>query len=293
MTGTVIAFSGCTPIRPEPMRHLMNREARFAQILAQCDAILLEEAGWGARRLLGLDCEVADLPRNFPLMVAFQIGLFEVLLHHGVQPDAVIGMSCGEVSAAYAAGVISLRDALRIAIHGGRAMESVAVRCRMALVWTSAEVCRAMSDRISIAAIMAPDLTVISGLEEDMTSLNRQWAERRIHVLALPLPWGVHTTLLPQRHPQFEATLGSIDIHPAQCRAFSTSGGEWTQFDFDAARWWRMFRSPVLFATGIDAFVERGFTTFVEAGPSPTLESLLPRFGAAAVSMAEVLAVVS
>ncbi|MFL9935081.1 acyltransferase domain-containing protein [Paraburkholderia sp. RL18-103-BIB-C] len=289
----MIAFSGCTPIRPEPMRSLMNREARFAQILAQCDSILLEEAGWGARHLWELNGEVADLPRNFPLVVAFQIGLFELLLHHGIEPDAVIGMSCGEVSAAYAAGVISLRDALRIAIHGGRAMEPVAARCRMALVWTSAEACRAMTDRISIAAIMAPDLTVISGLEEDMPSLHHQLAERRIHVHALPLPWGAHTTLLPQQHPQFEAALGSIDTRPARCSAFSTSAGEWTQFDFDAARWWRMFRSPVLFTAGIGAFVERGFTTFVDAGPSPTLESLLPRFGASVVSMADVLAVVS
>ncbi|WP_439685570.1 Malonyl-CoA:ACP transacylase (MAT) domain-containing protein [Cupriavidus oxalaticus] len=293
MTGTVIAFSGCTPIRREPMRSLMQREARFAEMIERCDAILMEEAGWSMRQLWERDGEITDLPRNFPLMVAFQIGLFELLVHHGVRPDAVIGMSCGEVSAAYATGAIGLRDALRIAVHGGQSMEPVATQCRMTLVWLPAAACHAITDRISIAAIMAPELTVISGLKEDVMSASHRLAQGRVPVHPLPLPWGVHTPLLPLRHPLFEASIGKLATGPARCRAFSTSGGDWTSFDFNAARWWHMFRAPVLFAPGIRAFVEQGITTFIEAGPSPTLDSLLPRLGASAVSVTDALAVAS
>ncbi|CAG9170171.1 6-deoxyerythronolide-B synthase EryA1, modules 1 and 2 [Cupriavidus laharis] len=291
MTRTVIAFSGCTPVRPQPIRSLMQREARFAEMIAQCDSILVEEAGWSMGQLWEQDREVTDLPRNFPLMVTLQIGMFELLAHHGVRPDAVIGMSCGEVSAAYATGAIGLRDALRIAVHGGKSMEAVATQCRMALVRMPAAACRAMTDRISVAAVMAPEFTVISGLKADVMSVSHFLEERRVLVYPLPLPWGVHTTLLPKRHPGFEALVGRIAVGPTRCHAFSTSGGDWTSFDFDAARWWRMFRAPVLFAPGIRAFAERGIRTFIEAGPSSTLDSLLPRLGASAISVTAALAV--
>lgn len=293
MTGTVMVFSGCTPLQREPMRSLASREPRFAEVLAQCDAVLTKEAGWSLRDLWEADREVADLPRNFPLMVAFQIAMFESLQRRGAHADAVIGMSSGEVSAAYAAGVIGLRDALRIAIHGGRAMQPVAGQCRMALVWRSAAACRAITDRVSLAAIMAPELSVISGLAGDVASVRSRLAQTQVPTHALALPWGVHTPLLPEREPEFEAALGEIDTRSARYEAFSTSQGTWTDFTFDASQWWYMFRSPVLFESGIHALLDRGFTTFVDAGPATTLDALLPRFGAHQVATANALAMLA
>ena len=293
MTGTVMVFSGCTPLQREPVRSLASREPRFAEVLAQCDAVLREEAGWSLWEIWEADREVADLPRNFPLMVSFQIAMFESLHDRGVDPDAVIGISSGEVSAAYAAGVIGLRDALRIAVHGGRAMQPIAARCRMALVWRSADACRAMTERVSLAAIIAPELSVISGLAEEVASVQNRLAQAQVPAHSLPLPWGVHTPLLPERHPEFEAVVGEIDTHRARYEAFSTSTGTWTDFAFDASQWWRMFRSPVLFESGIRALLDRGFSSFVDAGPSATLDALLPRFGAHPVATANALAMLS
>lgn len=41
------------------------------------------------------------------------------------KPNAVVGHSCGEIAAAYAAGYMSLRDAIVTVYHRGLAVESL------------------------------------------------------------------------------------------------------------------------------------------------------------------------
>ncbi|THC94049.1 hypothetical protein EYZ11_006458 [Aspergillus tanneri] len=55
-----------------------------------------------------------------PLCTAVQVMLIDLLQSTGVQFEAVVGHSSGEIAAAYAAGFISARDAVRIAYYRGR-----------------------------------------------------------------------------------------------------------------------------------------------------------------------------
>ena len=54
-------------------------------------------------------------------MTALQIALVDLLQNLGVRPQAVIGHSSGEITAAYCAGAISHSTALRISYHRGLA----------------------------------------------------------------------------------------------------------------------------------------------------------------------------
>ncbi|KAH8889179.1 hypothetical protein GQ53DRAFT_870139 [Thozetella sp. PMI_491] len=56
-----------------------------------------------------------------PLCTALQIALVDTLASIGVRPDAVVGHSSGEMAAAYAAGAITAREAIVLALHRGRA----------------------------------------------------------------------------------------------------------------------------------------------------------------------------
>ncbi|MDR6315980.1 acyl transferase domain-containing protein [Actinoplanes couchii] len=53
------------------------------------------------------------------------VGLAAVWRSLGVEPDAVVGHSQGEVAAAYVAGALSLRDAVRVAVLRSRALLQV------------------------------------------------------------------------------------------------------------------------------------------------------------------------
>lgn len=54
-----------------------------------------------------------------PLCTALQIMLVIILRNANVTFDAVVGHSSGEVGAAYAAGIISASDAIRMAYYRG------------------------------------------------------------------------------------------------------------------------------------------------------------------------------
>ena len=100
-------------------RQLFEREPVFRAFAMRADAAFRAIAGWSildemrrdkARRASGNDLAQ---PANFIL----QAGLFELFASWGVRPAAVIGHSVGEMSSAYAAGVLSLEQAMRVSYH--------------------------------------------------------------------------------------------------------------------------------------------------------------------------------
>ena len=54
-----------------------------------------------------------------PLCTAIQIALVDTLAALGIQPDAVIGHSSGEIAGAYAAGALTAEEAILSALHRG------------------------------------------------------------------------------------------------------------------------------------------------------------------------------
>src|ERR1035438_6124685 len=59
-------------------------------------------------------------PANFVLQVA----LTALWKSWGIEPDAVVGHSIGEVAAAYVAGALSLEDALSVGFHRSRLQQT-------------------------------------------------------------------------------------------------------------------------------------------------------------------------
>ena len=69
-----------------------------------------------------------------PVLCAIEIALAEVWRAWGIEPDAVIGHSMGEVAAACIAGAISVDDAARIICQRSRLMKRVSGQGAMAVV---------------------------------------------------------------------------------------------------------------------------------------------------------------
>ena len=60
-----------------------------------------------------------------PCMVAFAAGLTDVLAEKGIVPAAAAGLSLGEYSALYAAGVFDAKTAVKVVAFRGKAMDRV------------------------------------------------------------------------------------------------------------------------------------------------------------------------
>ena len=137
---------------------------------ASCGEALAEHVQWslidvvrGAQGAPGL--ERVDVVQ--PVLWAVMVSLAQLWRSVGVEPDAVIGHSQGEIAAAYVAGAFSLEDAAavvalrsRLLVHLSGAGGMVSLACG---VQRAQELVASWGDRLSIAAVNGVSAVVISG----------------------------------------------------------------------------------------------------------------------------------
>ncbi|KAK1772875.1 hypothetical protein QBC33DRAFT_584336 [Phialemonium atrogriseum] len=97
-------------------RELAAAYSVYAQTLDECDRIIHSfGANWSLVDEVSRDKEtsrVDEVEFSMPLSCAVQLALVQLLRFFGVEPTAVTGHSSGEVAAAFAAGAISLDEAM-------------------------------------------------------------------------------------------------------------------------------------------------------------------------------------
>ena len=77
---------------------------------------------------------MAGIDRIQPVLVGMQLALTALWRSYGVEPDAVIGHSMGEVTAAVVAGALSAAEGLRVIATRSRLMARLSGRGAMALL---------------------------------------------------------------------------------------------------------------------------------------------------------------
>ena len=106
---------GLLPLYPIFAKAMANAEEEFLRLGA--DWRLIEELGKPKSR-----SSVNKAWLSQPSCTAIQIALVDLLESWGIRPEVVCGHSSGEIGAAYAAGILSARDALKVAYYRGVAV---------------------------------------------------------------------------------------------------------------------------------------------------------------------------
>lgn len=212
-----------------------------------------------------------------PAMFALQVALTQLWRSWGIRPSKVVGHSVGEVAAAYAAGVYSLDDAIKIIFHRSRLQHTTAGQGKMLAVGLGSREARKIigeySQQVQIAAINSSNLVTLAGDEAPLQELASQLEANQTFLRWLPVDYPFHTHLMnPIRKELLEVL---ADIHPraGQIPFISTvTGGVFQSEKMDATYWWSNVRNPVLFAPAISNLVRSGDDTFLEIGPHPALK---------------------
>ena len=168
-------------------RELLRQEPVFRQALLDCDAAIRAEAGWSVLGELGADDADSRLDRIDvvqPTLIAVDLALAALWRSWGVEPDAVVGHSMGEVAAACVAGALSLEDAAAVICRRSKLLRRISGRGAMALVGLSlAEADIAITghkDRLSVAVANSPRSTVLSGDPEALDEVLAELEERGV-----------------------------------------------------------------------------------------------------------------
>jgi polyketide synthase 12/myxalamid-type polyketide synthase MxaF len=211
-----------------------------------------------------------------PTLVAIQLALCEVWRSKGVLPDAVVGMSGGEFSAAYAAGVLGIEDAMRPACSVSHVVKRGLGRGRLVstrLGLHEAEALRRMLAKpIYISAEYSFTTTILAGAEDAIQAALTTLSERNVKYWPIPTEFAFHSPLMDCAQEEFIRQLQGLRPRPARLPIYSAStGGLLENATPDARHWWRVFRRPAYYGRAVRRLVQAGYSTFLEIGPQPIL----------------------
>ncbi len=217
-----------------------------------------------------------------PCMVSHALGVTDLLREEGLVPQGAAGLSLGEYSALYAAGVLDRESALRTVAFRGQAMEEAAagLECGMTAVMALdrdrlEQACREASalGTVEICNYNCPGQLVISGEKAAVDragELAREMGARRCTPLKVSGPF--HTRLMRPAGERLRDYFAGVSFRPMNCPVyFNCKGDRMGEGETVPALLERQVQSPVLWEDIIRALERDGFDTVIEIGPGKTL----------------------
>ncbi|KAF3063606.1 Lovastatin diketide synthase LovF [Daldinia childiae] len=166
----VMVFSGQGAQWPEMGKELFLTDEGFRTDIMEMDRLLqslIYTPPWSIEAELFAPPEKSKIHRAElaqPLCTAVQIALVRSLHRVGIQPAAVVGHSSGEIAAAYAAGAISLAEALISAYYRGYVTRDQTLIGGMGAVGLGvADVSKYVKGGVVIACDNSPNSVTLSG----------------------------------------------------------------------------------------------------------------------------------
>ncbi|MEU5446032.1 type I polyketide synthase, partial [Streptomyces griseofuscus] len=248
----------------------------FARSVRECEQALAPYVDWSLTEVLagGAPLERVDVVQ--PALFAVMVSLAALWRAHGVEPDAVIGHSQGEIAAACVAGALSLQDAAKVVAVRAKALRSLAGSGGMVSLARSPEQTEALLARyggaLTIASVNGPDAVVVAGPRADLDALLDACAADGVRARNIPVDYASHSPMVEPLRAELTAALSGVVARTAPVPLYSTTTG--APIDtalMDGDYWYRNLRETVRFETGTRLLAEAGFDTFVEVSPQPVL----------------------
>ena len=210
-----------------------------------------------------------------PALFAVEYALAQLLKSWGIEPDAVIGHSLGEIAAAYVADVMTLEDAMRLVLARGTLMHRVPSGGAMVAIFADQSAVRTLIDKIAVevtvAAMNGPLNTVVSGEREALRKLAEELERENISYRELRISNGFHSPRTEPILDDFENVAAQVKHHAPKLPLISNLTGELMSAAPDKSYWRRHLREAVRFGDGMLALTKLKCQAFLEIGPHPVL----------------------
>lgn len=284
----------CTGMGPQwwkMCRGLLDVYPVFTHSMRRTDRELSRHTGWSLLEELRADetrTRMGETAVAQPANFAIQVALAEQLKHFGIEPDAVIGHSAGEVAAQYLAGVLTFEEATRVIYHRSRLQQRTSGLGRMLAVGCNAESLRQtlgdeglIGPRVSIAAINSPSALTLAGDGDLLDSIARRLTNAGVFARFLNGKVPYHTHYMDAVKDELCAALADLPAGNATVPLYSTvTGDRLDEYRSGAAYWWQNTRATVLFEPALRSMLDDGYTHFVELGPHPVLAASIAELAA-------------
>ncbi|KAI5867271.1 KR domain-containing protein [Durotheca rogersii] len=275
---------------------LMKNSYRFLRSIRTLD-LALEELhdgpSWSIEDVLLEPPEtsrVNEAEYSQPLCTAVQISLVQLLEYWGIKPVVTVGHSSGEMAAAFAAGLISAREAITLAYYRGVVTREVNTDGAMMAVGLGAEAVspylEGVKDKVVVACHNSPSGVTLSGdagaLEEVRVELTKKEIFARVvktngkayhsHHMAPVSAKYEKLVRAAKKYAKFDPATPSS----AKMVSSVTNRVLPEMATLDETYWSKNLRSPVLFNQAVQTILTSdefsNVELFVEIGPHSALK---------------------
>ncbi|ABP55221.1 acyl transferase domain protein [Salinispora tropica CNB-440] len=259
---------------------LLDSSPVFAERMRRCAAELRAYVDWDLLDVVrggpgATSLEWVDVVQ--PALWAMLVSLAATWRAYGVEPDAVVGHSQGEIAAACVAGALSLADGARVVTLRSRAIgEKLVGHGGMVSVGLPADqvqerIARWAGD-ISLAVVNGTGSVVVSGTPQALRDLVAALTEEGVRVKQVAVDYASHSAQVEALEHRLLEDLAAINPRTGTIRMLSTVTGDWIDTaTLDARYWYENLRNTVRFDPAIRSLAEQGWTAYVEVSPHPVL----------------------
>jgi acyl transferase domain-containing protein len=279
-------FTGQGAFYAEIGKSLINHSKQFQSAIQHLDRLSTDQGFPSFLPAL----TVKDIDSLSPLVtqlahLCIQIALVQLWRSWGVRPSSVVGHSLGEYAALYAAGVLSMEDAIYLVGARARLMEFECEKNTHAMLAVKASVAEVESAvghmSFEVACLNSPNDTVLVGTVEEINALSKTLKELGTACTLLNLPYAFHSAQIDPILSPFEDLASAVIFKKPQIPVFSPLLGEAIESEgmFDAAYLCRHARECVNFVQALQQGQSQGQITpktmFVEVGPHPICSKMV------------------
>lgn len=283
----VFMFAGGGSQYPGMGRDLYQTERVYRESVDLCLNLLDRHIDFDLRELLFPDSDRHDWAanemrrpsRSVVSLFVTQYSLSQLFQSWGIAPEALVGHSLGENTAACLAGVFSLSEALGLVALRGKLFEKVEAITEGGMLSVQLplrELQPLLSHELDIAAHNGEEMVVVSGpdaalsrLEATLNTYDHEHQRVRIRVAA-------HSRYLEPVLEEFRMYTHRMQLNVPAIPIMSNVTGEWLTDAqaTDPDYWVRHLRQTVLFSQGIANVLATGPCSLVEVGPGRAMSSL-------------------
>ncbi|PHV12096.1 hybrid non-ribosomal peptide synthetase/type I polyketide synthase [Chitinimonas sp. BJB300] len=221
-----------------------------------------------------------------PALFILEYALAQLLTSWDIHPTGLVGHSLGEITAAAVAGMLSPAEALRLVVLRGRLMHESAKGAMLQVETAAATLAALLPETLAIAALNAPELTVVTGTVAEVEQFTITLDQHGIVWQRLRSNYAFHSPLMEPAAAQLRPLLATLSLQTPKLPILSNLSGDWMSESeaLDAGRWARQLCAPVQFAPAI-AQLDQADTLVLEVGPGTTLAGFARFAGIPALSM--------
>ncbi|EFA75922.1 putative polyketide synthase [Heterostelium album PN500] len=284
----IFVFCGQGPQSNQMGMNLYENEPIFKSIVDKLDSLLKEYSGYSLiEKMKQIPNDSNDIHKPIiaqPALFLFQVALFELYRHFGLNPSVVFGHSFGDITSAYISGNLTLSDAIKV-VHLRASFQNETIGSgRMLVVGISSDQFnnnyQNQFQNLEIACYNSNNSIVITGNNNDLNEFAKQLKQSDIYHTFLRTPCSFHSSHQDVIKDKVINEINDLKSKQSTIPWYSTVTGDLKTDGIDSQYIYENIRNPVYFKKTLDSIArdlkdDLKDYVFIEISPHPTLSGLI------------------